>query len=60
VIDNELRKEKQLTRRYQVATERLMQFVEVVMDTDIEVYHSFYLFIYFLFFFVLGLPRSSG
>ena len=29
VIDNELNKEKGMSRRYQVAVERLMQFVEV-------------------------------
>ena len=29
IIDNELNKEKSMSRRYQVATERLMQFVEV-------------------------------
>lgn len=28
-IDNELRKEKMISRHYQVATERLVQFVEV-------------------------------
>lgn len=29
IIDNELTKEKSASRRYQVATEKLMQFVEV-------------------------------
>lgn len=28
-VENELRKEKLISRRYQVAVERLMQFVEV-------------------------------
>ena len=32
-LDNELRKEKMISRRYQVATERLMQFVEVKSQT---------------------------
>ncbi len=31
VIDNELRKEKLVTRRYQVAIENLMKFVEASM-----------------------------